>query len=276
MQRAARILLRNFPKKVRTFSITPLNRITEKETITKLLYNISSRKEVEQYLQHFNSVESHQFAIIKVGGAVLTDDLETLASSLTFLHRVGLYPIVIHGAGPQLNGLLEEAGVEPQYEEGIRITDSATLSIARKVFHSENLKLVEALENLGTKARPINGGVFIADYLDKDKYQYVGKITGVNKDLIESCIAAGALPILTSLAETVDGQILNVNADVAAGELARVLKPLKIVYLNEKSGLFNGETGKKIDVINLDEVILCLTRNMMNCLNSLGLNMVLN
>jgi N-acetyl-gamma-glutamyl-phosphate reductase / acetylglutamate kinase len=62
------------------------------------------------------------------------------------------------------------------------------------------------------------------------------------------------LPILTSLAETADGQILNVNADVAAGELARVLEPLKIVYLNEKGGLFHGETGEKISVINLDEV----------------------
>jgi N-acetyl-gamma-glutamyl-phosphate reductase / acetylglutamate kinase len=222
----------------------------------KLLYNIGSRKEVEQYLQHFSSVESYQFAIIKVGGAVISDDLDTLASSLTFLHRVGLYPIVVHGAGPQLNHLLEEAGIEPQYEEGIRITDSKTLAIARKVFHEENLKLVEALERLGTKTRPINGGVFMADYLDKEKYQFVGKITGVNKELIESSIRAEALPILTSLAETKDGQILNVNADVAAGELAKVLEPLKIVYLNEKSGLFHGVTGKKIDVINLDEVII--------------------
>ena len=86
--------------------------ISEKETIVKLLYNIGSRKEVEQYLNHFSSVESHQFAVIKVGGAVLTDDLDTLASSLTFLYRVGLYPIVIHGAGPQLNGLLEKAGID--------------------------------------------------------------------------------------------------------------------------------------------------------------------
>ncbi|KAI9103277.1 Aspartate/glutamate/uridylate kinase [Phlyctochytrium arcticum] len=227
--------------------------ISEKETIIKLLYNIGSRKEVEQYLRHFSSVESHQFAVVKVGGAVLTDDLDTLASSLTFLNRVGLYPIVVHGAGPQLNALLEEAGVEPQYNEGIRITDTKTLEIARQVFQEENLRLVEALERLGTRARPINGGVFTAEYLDKDKYQYVGKITKVNKELVESSIRAGALPILTSLAETPCGQILNVNADVAAGELARVLEPLKIVYLNEKGGLFHGDTKKKIDVINLDE-----------------------
>jgi N-acetyl-gamma-glutamyl-phosphate reductase/acetylglutamate kinase len=219
-----------------------------------LLYNIGSRKEVEQYLRHFTGVESHQFAIIKVGGAVITEDLNTLTSALTFLHRVGLYPIVVHGAGPQLNHLLEQAGIEPQYEEGIRITDAKTLAIAREVFHRENLKLVEALEKVGTRARPINGGVFKAEFLDREKYQYVGKITGINQELIESSIRAEALPILTSLAETEDGQILNVNADVAAGELAKILQPLKIIYLNEKSGLFNGSTGKKIDIINLDEV----------------------
>ncbi|KAJ3203372.1 hypothetical protein HDU67_010218, partial [Dinochytrium kinnereticum] len=226
---------------------------SEKETIVKLLYNIGSRKEVEQYLRHFSSVESQKFAVIKVGGAVLTEELATLASSLTFLNRVGLYPIVVHGAGPQLNDLLDRAGIEAQYHDGIRITDEKTLAIARKVFQEENLKLVEALEALGTRARPINGGVFTADYLDKDRYNLVGKIVSVNKEPIESSIRAGALPILTSLAETVDGQILNVNADIAAGELASVLEPLKIVYLNEKGGLFHGETRERIDVINLDE-----------------------
>lgn len=227
--------------------------IAEKQTIIKLLYNIGSRKEVEQYLQHFSSVESHQFAVIKVGGAVITDDLDALASALTFLNRVGLYPIVVHGAGPQLNKLLEQANVVPEYEGGIRITDEKTLAIARKVFQAENLKLTEALEQLGTRARPINGGVFTADYLDKDKYKFVGSITKVNKELVESAIRAGALPILTSLADTPEGQILNVNADVAAKELARVLKPLKVIYLNEKNGLINGATKEKIDTINLDE-----------------------
>ncbi|CAG8447480.1 1030_t:CDS:10 [Funneliformis caledonium] len=225
----------------------------EHETIIRLLYNIGSRKEVEQYLRHFSSVESQKFAVIKVGGAVLSDELDTLASSITFLNRVGLYPIVLHGAGPQMNKLLEEAGVEPNYIDGIRVTDAKTLEIARGVFLQENLKLVEALERLGTPARPIPGGVFIADYLDREKYGYVGKITGVHKRVVEASVNSGALPILTSLAETPSGQILNVNADVAAGELARVLEPLKIIYLSEKGGLLHGETNKKIDVINLDE-----------------------
>jgi N-acetyl-gamma-glutamyl-phosphate reductase/acetylglutamate kinase len=132
--------------------------------------------------------------------------------------------------------------------------DAKTLQVARRVFLEENLKLVAALEKLGTRARPITSGVFSADYLDKDKYGLVGKITKVDKRPIEASIRAGALPILTSLAESADGQILNVNADIAAGELAKELEPMKIVFLNDKGGMFHGVTGEKLDVINLDEV----------------------
>ena len=115
------------------------------------------------------------------------------------------------------------------------------------------MKLVEKLEELGVRARPITSGVFGAEYLDKDKYNLVGKINKVNKGPIEAAINAGCLPILTSMAETPEGQVLNVNADVAAGELARELQPLKIVYLSEKGGLFNADTNEKISAINLDE-----------------------
>ena len=132
--------------------------------------------------------------------------------------------------------------------------DAKTLQIARRVFLQENLRLVNALEALNCRARPITSGIFTADYLDKDKYGLVGRITKVDKRPIEASIRAGALPILTSLAESEEGQILNVNADIAAGELAKELEPLKIVYLNEKGGLFHGISGEKLDVINLDEV----------------------
>jgi N-acetyl-gamma-glutamyl-phosphate reductase / acetylglutamate kinase len=144
--------------------------------------------------------------------------------------------------------------LSPVPTESTYATDPKTLGIARRVFLEENLKLVGALEKLGTRARPITSGVFQADYLDRPKYDLVGRITKIDKRPIEASIRSGALPILTSLAETNEGQILNVNADVAAGELAKELEPLKIVFLNEKGGLFHGVTGEKLDVINLDEV----------------------
>jgi len=236
----------------------------DRDTIIRLLYSLGSRHEVERYLRIFTSstgasgksggvLPEAKFAVLKIGGAILTNELEDLALSLSFLNRLGLYPVVLHGAGPQLNEILENAGVTPDYIDGIRITDAKTLQVARRVFLQENLKLTSALERLGTRARPIPTGVFSATYLDKEKYGLVGKITSVDKTPIEAAIRAGCLPILTSLAETPDGQMLNVNADVAAGELARVLEPMKIVYLNEKGGLFHGVTGKKLDTINLDE-----------------------
>ena len=221
------------------------------ETITRLLYSLASRKEVERYLRIFST--ANKFAVLKVGGAILTNELDDLALSLSFLHRVGLYPVVLHGAGPQLNEILEKEGVEPDYSDGIRITDASTLRVARRVFLEENQRLVEKLESLGSRARPIPLGVFTASYLDREKYGLVGKIDRVDKEPIESAIRAGCLPILTSLALTEDGQILNVNADVAASELSKVLEPMKIVYLNEKGGLMHGKTGELIEAINLDE-----------------------
>jgi len=241
------------PPQRRQYSSPSDSHFSTRSTVVQLLSNIGSKREVQQYLSHFSSVSSQQFAVIKVGGAIITEHLQTLSSALAFLNHVGLFPVVVHGAGPQLNKMLEAAGVEPHFEDGIRVTDGKTLALARSLFLEENLKLVEELEGLGVRARPITLGVFTADYLDKEKYDLVGKIRKVDKTPIESAIRAGCLPILTSMAETSEGQVLNVNADVAAGELARALQPLKIVYLSEKGGLFNGDTKEKISAINLDE-----------------------
>src|SRR4051812_49998157 len=126
-----------------------------KDVIVRLLRNLGSRKEVEQYLKQYSSVDSQKFAIIKAGGTILKKDLDALASSLTFLQRVGLQPIVLHGAGPQLDDALADAGVPHKREGGQLVSTPRVLEIARKVFMKENLRLVEALEELGTRARPV-------------------------------------------------------------------------------------------------------------------------
>lgn len=232
---------------LRRHHAAPINSsLSTRSTVVQLLSNIGSKREVQQYLSHFSSVSSNQFAVIKVGGAIITDHMNALVSALAFLYQIGLFPVVVHGAGPQLNKVLEASGIEPRFEGGIRITDGKTLGVARNLFLQENLKLVESLEELGVRARPITSGVFTAEYLDAEKYKLVGKITNVNKKPIQDSISARCLPIMTSTAETADGQILHVNADLAASELARSLQPLKIMYLLEKGGLYNGDTGKDI------------------------------
>jgi N-acetyl-gamma-glutamyl-phosphate reductase/acetylglutamate kinase len=103
------------------------------DTITRLLYSLGTKREVERHLRIFSS-SSHpsqpaKFAVIKIGGAVL-DDLDELALSLSFLYRVGLYPVVLHGAGPQMNDILESEGVKPEYIDGIRVTGPFLLMFA--------------------------------------------------------------------------------------------------------------------------------------------------
>ncbi|KAF2005217.1 bifunctional acetylglutamate kinase/N-acetyl-gamma-glutamyl-phosphate reductase [Amniculicola lignicola CBS 123094] len=242
------------PGRLYTSSVDSHDATSMRSAFLSLLGSVSSRREIDQYLAQFRSVSSQQFAVVKVGGAILTDHVDTLCMALQHLYAMGLYPIIVHGAGPQMNKLLLDAGVEPEFIDGIRVTDKKTLGIARKLFLEANMDLVLKLrQDWGIPARPVTAGVLQAEYLDKEKWKYVGNITNVNSRPIIDALKAKELPILCSMAETEDGQILNVNADVAAGALARSLEPLKIVYLSEKGGLFNGDTGKLISTINLDE-----------------------
>jgi len=221
-----------------------------RKTIVRLLSSMGSAKEIQQYLKRFSQIDAKRFAVVKVGGAVLRDELADLTSSLTFLQQVGLTPIVLHGAGPQLDEELAAAGIEKQTVNGLRVTSPQALAIVRKVFQQQNLKLVEALQTMDTRATSVPSGVFTSSYLDRDTYGLVGKVQSINLAPIEASLRAGSIPVIASLGETEEGQILNINADFAANELVRVLQPYKIVFLTGTGGLLDGE-GQLIDSINL-------------------------
>ncbi|MFK2919848.1 acetylglutamate kinase [Dyella koreensis] len=221
-----------------------------RKTIVRLLSSMGSAKEIQQYLKRFSQLDAKRFAVVKVGGAVLRDDLPALTSSLTFLQQVGLTPIVLHGAGPQLDEELSAAGIEKQTVNGLRVTSPKALAIVRKVFQEQNLRLVEALQSMDTRATSVPSGVFTSTYLDRDVYGLVGKVSSINLAPIEASLRAGSIPVIASLGETEEGQILNINADFAANELVRVLQPYKIVFLTGTGGLLDDQ-GKVIDSINL-------------------------
>lgn len=221
-----------------------------RQTIVRLLSSMGSAKEIDQYLRRFSQLDAKRFAVVKVGGAVLRDDLDNLVSSLAFLQQVGLTPIVIHGAGPQLDAEMTTAGIVKQTVDGLRVTSPEALAIVRRVSQAENLKLVEALQKVDARATSIIGGVFEAGYLDQAKYGLVGKVDRVNLAAIEASLNAGSIPVIASLGETVAGQILNINADFAANELIKALQPYKIVFLTGTGGLLD-DAGNVIDSINL-------------------------
>ena len=219
-------------------------------TIVRLLSNMASAKEIQQYLKRFSQLDAARFAVVKVGGAILRDDLDSLVSSLAFLQQVGLTPIVLHGAGPQLDEEMKTAGIDKQIVDGLRVTTPAGLAVVRRVFQQENLRLVEALQAQGVRATSITAGVFEADFLDQDKLGLVGKVLTVHRPSIDAAIKVRSIPVIASLGETVGGQILNINADWAANELVKTLQPYKIIFLTGTGGLLDGD-GELIDSINL-------------------------
>ena len=129
-------------------------------TIVRLLSNMASTREIQLYLKRFSQVDAARFAVVKVGGAVLRDELGALVSSLAFLQQVGLTPIVVHGAGPQLDEEMAAAGIEKRLVDGLRFTSPEALAIVRRVFQLENLRLVEALQAERVRATSILSGVF--------------------------------------------------------------------------------------------------------------------
>ena len=221
-----------------------------RQTIVRLLSSMASAREIQQYLKRFSELDAKRFAVVKVGGAILRDELSELASSLGFLQQVGLTPIVLHGAGPQLDEELAAAGIEKRTLDGLRVTSPQALGIVRRVFQQQNLRLVEALQSMDTRATSVLSGVFGARFLDRDRYGMVGKVECVDLAPIEASLRAHSIPVIASLGETDEGQILNVNADFAANELVRVLQPYKIIFLTGTGGLLD-ETGRVIDSINL-------------------------
>jgi acetylglutamate kinase len=222
------------------------------DVIARLLTNIGSRKEVEQYLRNYASVDAPKFAVVKASGAIIEGNLEALASSLSFLQRVGLVPIVVHGGNVQLDRALAQAGIDVPVVKGLRKMTPAALVVARRVLHETNLRLVEAIERLGTRVRPFTSGVLEVRRIESPDLGLVGEITSVREAAIAQAAQAGILPIVAPLGETTKGQILVVHADAVARALALALSPHKVVYLNEAGGLTD-ESGAIRSAVNLVE-----------------------
>ncbi|KDO29216.1 hypothetical protein SPRG_05439 [Saprolegnia parasitica CBS 223.65] len=221
------------------------------DVIRKLLSIVSSDADLAEYKATYGTPGVRRTTVIKIGGEVLENEMDTLVESLTFLKEAGLFPILVHGAGPQMNDELEKAGVEPRYVQGNRYTDKTTLGIAKKVFLAANRKLVDALAAAGVPARPITSGVFEAAVRDLDVFGYVGEVDTIHSDAVRSALDAGQIPVLSCLGESKTGQLLNINADVAARELAITLQPHKTIFINAKGGWL--EDGVKLPKLDMSK-----------------------
>ena len=179
-----------------------------KNTILKLLGAIGSEKEINKYIEKFSSPEQ-RFAVIKVGGSVIENDLENLISSLVFLNQVGLKPVILHGAGPMLSKALEDRKIDFSFINGQRVTSSEVRDVAHEVFEETNLKIVRALEAQGAFAKGLVSNVFQCT-LDDPDLGYVGSIQSVNIDLVNDVFESDYIPVIAPMGIQ-NGEMLNIN-----------------------------------------------------------------
>src|SRR5580765_1854853 len=204
--------------------------------------------------------------VIKYGGNAMTDDLlkRAFAADMVFLRTVGLRPVVVHGGGPQISAMLTKLGIRGEFKGGFRVTTPDTMDIVRMVLVGQvGRELVGLINSHGPYAVGMSGedaGLFTAarrhavvDGVPHD-IGLVGDVVEVNPAAVLDLLAAGRIPVISTVAPDADGVVHNVNADTAAAALAIALGAAKLVVLTDVEGLYANwpDRGSLLSTISAD------------------------
>ncbi|MEI7420109.1 MAG: acetylglutamate kinase, partial [Actinomycetes bacterium] len=160
---------------------------------------------------------------------------------------VGIKPVVVHGGGPQISAKLAAAGIESEFVDGLRVTTAESIGIIRDTLRDEiSVPLAKLIEDAGANTQVLNGeseGLFTAS-ITREDLGLVGVVTSVNVSVISKAIAQDLVPVISTVGPDASGQLLNVNADLAASSLAVALGAAKLVVLTDVAGLYSDWPNK--------------------------------
>ena len=210
------------------------------------------------YIQKY----SGKTVVVKYGGnAMISEALrKAVISDIILLHLVGIQVVVVHGGGPEISAMLKKIGKESRFVDGLRYTDEETMEVVQQVLCGKvNKDLVATLNRMGGRALGLCGmdaGLFQARKLS-ERYGLVGEITQVDPSIVEDALADGYIPVVSTVAQGVDGKTAyNINADTAAAKLAVALHAEKLILLTDVRGLLRDPKNEEtlIHVVELPEV----------------------
>lgn len=191
------------------------------------------------YIQKF----AGRTIVVKYGGAAMKDSTlkEGVIRDIVFLASVGVNPVVVHGGGPEINIWLTKLGIEPQFKDGLRVTDAETMDVVEMVLVGRvNKELVALINNAGGRAVGIcgkDGNLVTARSVNRDNVGFVGEVANVDSSLVHSLVKSGYVPVISSVAADCNGQAHNINADTIAGEMAAALGAEKLILLTDTPGI---------------------------------------
>jgi acetylglutamate kinase len=199
------------------------------------------------WLQKFHG----KVVVVKFGGNAMVDaELQkAFAQDMAYLRWVGIRPVVVHGGGPQISARLAELGIESEFRGGFRVTTSETISVVRDVLREQiSAQLSDLIKDAGAETSIMSGedaSLFRAEKttLDTDEVPVdiglVGEVTQVNPRIVLEALEAGRIPVVSTVAPNTSGELLNVNADLAAAALAVALGAEKLMVLTDVPGLYS-------------------------------------
>ena len=211
-----------------------------------------SSEEVEKYIKKY----SKEKIVIKCGGKVLLDQslLNNLIEDVVILKKLGLTPILVHGGGLGIKKKLDEQNIKSKFIMGLRVTDEKMISIVENVMTEFNKEIVNALEKKACKAKSItikkNNVIFVKQ--ENKELGYVGRPTRVDAKLLKEIIKEDFVPVIVPMGLDEKGSPYNINADTAAGAIARSIKSRRLMLLTDVEGVVNND-DKLISEINTAE-----------------------
>ncbi|BAZ25088.1 acetylglutamate kinase [Kalymmatonema gypsitolerans NIES-4073] len=191
------------------------------------------------YIQQFTG----RTIVVKYGGAAMKDSnlKDKVIRDIVFLSCVGLRPIVVHGGGPEINSWLDKLGIEPQFKNGLRVTDAPTMDVVEMVLVGRvNKEIVALINQAGGSAVGlcgIDGNLITARPQGEEGIGFVGEVSSVDIKILETLVNNGYIPVVSSVAADESGQSYNINADTVAGEIAAAIGAEKLILLTDTRGI---------------------------------------
>ena len=222
-------------------------------------YDIRANALVEAlpYLQEYND----KVVVVKYGGNAMTNETlkQAVMQDIVLLSLVGIKVVLVHGGGPEINAMLKKINKASEFVNGLRYTDEETIDIVQMVLAGKvNKDLVQLLERAGGKAMGLcglDGNLIKAKQLNPD-LGFVGDITEIHPDVINTALSNGYIPVVSTVAAGENGEVYNINADTAAARIAAEMGAANLILLTDIKGLLEDKDDDNIliRVVGVSEV----------------------
>ena len=227
--------------------------ITEEELKKILPLKGPSIKEVAKYLKKYND----EYIVIKCGGSILDNKnlFNNFIKDISVLNKLGLTPIVIHGGGKRISTKLKDAGIKSNFINGLRVTDEKSINIVEEVLNSFNKEITESLKKNECSSEGINNkneNILLVEQEDAE-LGFVGTPKEIKQSVIKRMVHEKIIPVIAPLGLNNINQVFNINADTAAGAIAKKLNARRLIIMSDVEGVLDKDK-KLIPEINTDKV----------------------